>query len=50
MIGIRNFIVETIIQQSGDETLLRTEKAYLGKLDMTLIQVCNRLAKEVPNL
>ena len=37
--GIRNFIVETIIQQSGDEALMRTEKAYLGKLDMTLIQV-----------
>lgn len=37
--GIRNFIVETIIKQSSDETLLRTEKTYLAKLDMTLIQI-----------
>lgn len=37
--GIRNFIVETIIQHSSDETLLRTEKTYLSKLDMTLIQI-----------
>lgn len=37
--GIRNFIVETIISQSSDETLLRTEKTYLAKLDMTLIQI-----------
>lgn len=37
--GIRNFIVETIIQQSSEESLLRTEKTYLSKLDMTLIQI-----------
>jgi len=37
--GIRNFIVETIVQQSGDETNLRREKVYIGKLDTTLIQV-----------
>lgn len=37
--GIRNFIVETIIQQSSDEAALRSEKAYLGKLNMTLIQI-----------
>ncbi|KAH0445965.1 hypothetical protein IEQ34_025200 [Dendrobium chrysotoxum] len=37
--GIRNFIVETIIQQSSEENLPRAEKTYLNKLDMTLIQI-----------
>lgn len=37
--GIRNFIVETILQVSSEEGLLRSEKTYINKLDMTLIQV-----------
>ncbi|PWN46897.1 putative CRM1-nuclear export factor, exportin [Violaceomyces palustris] len=37
--GIRNFIVEMIIQQSSDEGNLRRERTYIGKLDTTLIQI-----------
>ncbi|KAN0064829.1 Karyopherin transporter [Thecaphora frezii] len=37
--GIRNFIVEMILQQSSDEANLKREKTYLGKLDTTLIQI-----------
>lgn len=37
--GIRNFIVETIISVSSDEAALRTQKTYINKLDVTLVQV-----------
>ncbi|SPO24376.1 probable CRM1 - nuclear export factor, exportin [Ustilago trichophora] len=37
--GIRNFIVEMIIQHSSDEASLKREKTYLGKLNTTLIQI-----------
>ncbi|GAK65900.1 nuclear export receptor crm1 [Moesziomyces antarcticus] len=37
--GIRNFIVEMIIQHSSDEDSLRREKTYVGKLNTTLIQI-----------
>lgn len=37
--GIRNFIVEMIVQLSSDEDALRRERTLLGKLDTTLIQV-----------
>lgn len=37
--GIRNFIVEMIIQASSEESTLRREKTYINKLNTTLIQV-----------
>ncbi|SNX83847.1 probable CRM1 - nuclear export factor, exportin [Melanopsichium pennsylvanicum] len=37
--GIRNFIVEMIIQHSSDEANLKRERTYLGKLNTTLIQI-----------
>lgn len=37
--GIRNFIVETIISVSSDEAALRTQKTYINKLDVTLVQI-----------
>ncbi|KAJ1026401.1 hypothetical protein NDA13_003782 [Ustilago tritici] len=37
--GIRNFIVEMIIQHSSDEANLKREKTYIGKLNTTLIQI-----------
>ena len=37
--GIRNFIVEMIVQMSADEDALRRERTLLGKLNMTLIQI-----------
>ncbi|CDS01348.1 hypothetical protein [Sporisorium scitamineum] len=37
--GIRNFIVEMIIQHSSEEASLKREKTYLGKLNTTLIQI-----------
>ncbi|KAJ1026770.1 hypothetical protein NDA16_002067 [Ustilago loliicola] len=37
--GIRNFIVEMIIQHSSDEANLKREKTYIGKLNTTLITI-----------
>ncbi|WFD31477.1 Karyopherin transporter [Malassezia sp. CBS 17886] len=37
--GIRNFIVELVVQLSSDEEMLRRERTLLGKLDTTLIQI-----------
>ncbi|KAJ9479340.1 Exportin-1 [Pseudozyma hubeiensis] len=37
--GIRNFIVEMIIQHSSDEANLKRERTYIGKLNTTLIQI-----------
>ncbi|SAM82465.1 uncharacterized protein UBRO_04507 [Ustilago bromivora] len=37
--GIRNFIVEMIIQHSSHEANLKREKTYIGKLNTTLIQI-----------
>lgn len=39
-VGIRNFMVETIVQQSSEEANLRREKTYINKLDLTLVEVC----------
>jgi exportin-1 len=37
--GIRNFIVQAIVDVASDETRLRTEKAYVNKLNLVLVQV-----------
>lgn len=37
--GIRNFIVAVIIQSSSDEESLARNKAYLNKLNLTLVQI-----------
>ncbi|WFC98328.1 Karyopherin transporter [Malassezia yamatoensis] len=37
--GIRNFIVEMIVQLSSDEENLKRERTLLGKLNTTLIQI-----------
>lgn len=37
--GIRNFIVEMIVQASSDEGTMRREKTYLNKLNTTLVQI-----------
>ncbi|KAG8900433.1 Karyopherin transporter [Tulasnella sp. 403] len=38
--GIRNFIISTIITQSSDESSMRrSEKAYLHKLNLVLVQI-----------
>ena len=37
--GIRNFIVEMIVQLSSDDESLRRERTLLGKLNTTLIQI-----------
>lgn len=50
ILGIRNFIINTIIVMTSDENTFRTygksEKAYLHKLNLVLIQVsllpCNQ--------
>lgn len=36
---VRNFIVEVIISTASDETTFRTQKAYLGKLNLVLVQI-----------
>ncbi|KAG8831327.1 Karyopherin transporter [Serendipita sp. 399] len=37
--GIRNFIVGLTIKLASDETMLRRERAYLGKLNLILVQI-----------
>lgn len=37
--GIRNFVVQTIIEQSSDEANLRRQRVYVNKLNMTLVEV-----------
>lgn len=37
--GIRNFIVEMILEMSSDEGTMRRAKTYLNKLNTTLIQI-----------
>ena len=37
--GIRNYIVSVIIKLSSDETTLHSEKTYLNKLNLTLVQI-----------
>lgn len=37
--GIRNFIVEMILQTSSEESTMRRERTYLNKLNTTLIQI-----------
>lgn len=37
--GIRNFIVEMILETSGDEANMRRVRTYLNKLNTTLIQI-----------
>lgn len=44
--GIRNFIVGLTIKLASDETIVRRERAYLGKLNLILVQVCLYLWKE----
>lgn len=39
-LGIRNFIVGLTIKLASDETIVRRERAYLGKLNLILVQVC----------
>ncbi|KAJ5995845.1 Exportin-1 [Penicillium waksmanii] len=38
-IGIRNFIVNFIIENSGSEEKLRTERAFLNKLNLVLVSI-----------
>lgn len=44
--GIRNFVVQTTIEQSSDEINLRRERVYINKLNTTLVEV--RLAPVTP--
>ncbi|KAJ9099182.1 Exportin-1 [Naganishia friedmannii] len=37
--GIRNFIVQTTVEVSSDETRMRKEKAYVNKLNLVLVQI-----------
>ncbi|KIM28962.1 hypothetical protein M408DRAFT_329009 [Serendipita vermifera MAFF 305830] len=37
--GIRNFIVGLTIKLASDETIVRRERAYLGKLNLILVQI-----------
>ncbi|KAJ9106972.1 Exportin-1 [Naganishia adeliensis] len=37
--GIRNFIVQTTVEVSSDETRMRKEKAYINKLNLVLVQI-----------
>ncbi|KAJ1966544.1 Karyopherin transporter, partial [Dispira parvispora] len=37
--GIRTFIVSTIVQVSSDETQLHQQRAYINKLNLTLVQI-----------
>jgi len=38
-VGIRNFIVGLTIKLASDEAIVRRERAYLGKLNLILVQV-----------
>ena len=38
-LGIRNFIVSIIVENSSDEQKLRSQKLYLSKLNLILVQV-----------
>lgn len=37
--GIRNFVVQTILDQSSNEANLRRERVYINKLNTTLVEV-----------
>lgn len=37
--GIRNFVVGVIVKMSSDEITLRKERAYVGKLNLILVQI-----------
>lgn len=37
--GVRNFIVDVIIQATSDEANLKREKTYINKLNMILVQI-----------
>lgn len=37
--GIRNFIVQVVIEVSSDEARMRREKGYLNKLNLVLVQI-----------
>ena len=37
--GIKNYVVGKVIQVSSDETLATTEKVFLSKLNLTLVQI-----------
>lgn len=38
-IGIRHFIVALIVKNASDERTLRTEKVYINKLNLVLVEV-----------
>ena len=41
-LGIRNFIVGVTVRIASEEVNLRRERAYLNKLNLALVQVCDR--------
>lgn len=38
-LGIRHFIVALIVKNASDERTLRTEKTYINKLNLVLVEV-----------
>jgi exportin-1 len=39
---MRNYIVKLIVNISSDEATLRSEKTYLNKLDIVLVQILKK--------
>ncbi len=37
--GIRNFVVQTTVEVTSDETTMRKERAYVNKLNIVLVNV-----------
>ncbi len=41
-LGVRNFVVGITVKIAADEATMRREKTYVNKLNLALVQVCQR--------
>jgi exportin-1 len=41
-LGVRNFVVGITVKIAADEATMRREKTYINKLNLALVQVCQR--------
>jgi hypothetical protein len=41
-LGVRNFVIGITVKVAADEATMRREKTYINKLNLALVQVCQR--------